>query len=181
MELSAKSDHAAALAEWTAIAAGHPGMACIETHLGFELLHTGDASSAIPHFEKAIALDPSSAEAHNDLGAALLADPMHAQSDRAEREFKRAIELNPKYAEAQTNLGNLYLDEGNAPQAEQLFRGATASDPRFIKAYLSLARTLAEQSQLAEADAVLTNALAIDPTSRPTQRLQKQIRSMMKQ
>ncbi|HEY2857126.1 MAG TPA: tetratricopeptide repeat protein [Terracidiphilus sp.] len=179
--LSAKGDHAAALAEWTTLAISHPNQPCIENNVGLELLHIGDPDNAIPHFEKAIALNPSSAEPHNYLGAALLADGMHAQHDRAEREFKRAIELNPKYADAQTNLGALCLDEGNPTQAEQLFRAAIVSDPQFIRAYVSLARTLAAQSQLTEADAILVKALAIDPNSREAQRLRKQIRSMMNQ
>ena len=180
MDLTVKADHAAALAEWTQLAAAHPNTACIENRLGLELLHAGEPANAIPHFENAIALDPKDAEPHNSLGAALLADAMHAQHDRAEREFKRAIELDPKYADAQMNLGNLYRDEGDAARAEQLFRAAMASDPRFIKAYVSLARTLAEQSRLPEADAVLTRALALDADNREALRLRKQIRMMMR-
>ena len=56
---------------------------------------------------KAIALDPSDADAHNNFGA-LLANTQRLK--RAEKEFRKALALDPKDADAQDNLLRLGSD-----------------------------------------------------------------------
>ena len=60
-------------------------------------------------FNRALELDPSSAEAFNNRGS------MYAnqgQYDLAIAEYNRALELNPRYAEAFNNRGAMYANKG---------------------------------------------------------------------
>jgi tetratricopeptide (TPR) repeat protein len=58
---------------------------------------------ALPHLERAIALDPEYAEAHNNLGGAY---SMLGDWDSATYEFRRAVEIWPEYPTARANLSN---------------------------------------------------------------------------
>jgi tetratricopeptide (TPR) repeat protein len=73
---------------------------------------------AIEKLQKTVALDPTFADAHYELGKAL------AQTGRPEeavRELKRSLELNPSLAEAHYQLGLVYKKLGDPTRsAEQL-------------------------------------------------------------
>jgi len=76
--------------------------------------------------EKAVALDPEFAEAHNDLGAQYMALDRLVEG---EREFRQAIALDPAFAVARANLAGFEYLRGNLVEAEKEARNALAFAP----------------------------------------------------
>jgi len=70
---------------------------------------SSQGSTAIPHYNRAIELNPASAKAYNNRGGAYLA---LGEQAKAVSDFNKALELNPEYASAYQNLANAYLDSG---------------------------------------------------------------------
>ena len=64
------------------------------------------ADTALDGYDRALALNPNLAEAHNSRGAVLLAAMRH---EEALASFDRAIELKPEYAEAHANRASVLL------------------------------------------------------------------------
>ncbi len=67
----------------------------------------GDYAGAIPLLQKAIAADPTNANAHNYLG---FSHRKLGNVDVALTHYGKALELNPKHRGANEYLGELYLD-----------------------------------------------------------------------
>ena len=62
---------------------------------------------AVKSYEKALAIKPDYAEAHNNLGIAF---KDLAQLDAAVKCYEQALAIKPDYAEAHNNLGNAFKD-----------------------------------------------------------------------
>jgi len=88
-------------------------------------LQRPDAASLV---ERAVALDPGFAEAHNDRGVILAANGSLADAISC---FERAVALNPGYVEARNNLGRGLRSLGRFDEAlvqfEQVLKGAPDS------------------------------------------------------
>jgi Tfp pilus assembly protein PilF len=67
----------------------------------------GDYSKAEPLFKRALAIDSSSPEIHNNLGVAFA---RQGKLDEAIVHFREALRLRPSYEQAQLNL-QIALDE----------------------------------------------------------------------
>lgn len=77
--------------------------------------------AAIKSFEKAISLDPISAEAHSLLGSA------QAQAGKyreAEENLRKAVKLDPNYSEGYYYLGIFLQQQGKQQEAEEAFQKA---------------------------------------------------------
>ena len=111
---------------------------------------------------KALALDPSLAEAHIALG-----DVLYHANDVAggEREFKRAIELNPNLAEAYYYYGYLLLREHRLDEAILQNRHALQLSPLEPYGAFYLGQALVYARRYEEAIAVFESALKVDPQS----------------
>jgi tetratricopeptide (TPR) repeat protein len=98
-----------------------------------------DASSlpeAIDAYRRALALDPSLADAHCNLGT--------AHYNRSERELARsayeaALLQDPAHREANFNLANLLEEAGRREAAVHHYKRTLAADPCFSDAHLNLA------------------------------------------
>ena len=100
----------------------------------------GDLDGALPLAARAVAQDPSSAAAHNLLGA------VHAsagRSDEAARVFAAALALDPADAAIYINLGRLALSSGNTALSVERFSEALTIDPRSTAARDGLAQAAA--------------------------------------
>ncbi|HUB78487.1 MAG TPA: tetratricopeptide repeat protein [Bryobacteraceae bacterium] len=73
---------------------------------GMSLAHAGRATEATAEFSEALRLDPSLAEAHNNLGVVLSQIP--GRGSEAIAHFREALRLRPDYEDARYNL-NLAL------------------------------------------------------------------------
>jgi tetratricopeptide (TPR) repeat protein len=107
-----------------------------------------------------VELNPDSAEAHTNLGAALNAQ---GRVNEAIACWRRALELNPNCAGAHNNLGNTFKDQGMLTEAMDCFRRALAIDPNLASAQLGLGRVYEQLGDLAEAESAFREALRLQP------------------
>ncbi len=81
-----------------------------------KLVEAGDFAGAIPLLQKAIATDPTNADAHNYLG---FSHRKLGNVDVALTHYGKALELNPKHRGANEYLGELYPDLGQLDKAKE--------------------------------------------------------------
>jgi tetratricopeptide (TPR) repeat protein len=94
-------------------------------HLGNALQRAARRDEAADCFEQALRLDPSSSEAHNNLGGLLASrDP-----DRAAGLLRSALRLDARNAEAHSNLANILARQGRLAEALKLYEQALRIDP----------------------------------------------------
>ena len=110
------------------------------------LLGTGkqpDIERAVPHLQKAIAVDPSFTEAELKLGAAYMD---LGQWGKAEETLKHVIEMNAKAANAFFALGEVYLRQKKYEQAEKALSDGLAVEPGSAHGHFALARVYWEKA-----------------------------------
>ena len=81
---------------------------------GFEAQQRGDRDTALSYYQKAVALDPTYATPHNDLGV------LYEEAGRleeAERSYLQALSLDPSYIDPHANLAMLYERLGQQEKA----------------------------------------------------------------
>jgi Flp pilus assembly protein TadD len=141
-----------------------PAGAVKEFQRSEKAVRSGDFRSAAHHLQKALQIDPSFVQAHNNLGASYI----HLnQYESAVTEFRKAIELNTKMEEPYRNLGlGLFLLR-RYPEAELAARQAVQLNPQRTAARYTLGRILAaEGSYSAEAEQLLRQSVADFPDAR---------------
>ncbi|HKY30000.1 MAG TPA: tetratricopeptide repeat protein [Pyrinomonadaceae bacterium] len=117
---------------------------------GRERFDSGFVNDAIEAYEKAIKLEPNSAEVHLSLGHAYIKLKEH---QKALKSFKRATDLNPDMAEAFYGLGLTNFNLRRHKDAAKAFKQATVVNPNLAKAHYGLA--LAYQ-EIGEENGVIT-------------------------
>lgn len=115
---------------------------------------------AAEYFRAAIKLRDDFAEAHNNLGNALVT---MGQVQQAVVSYKRALELHPNYAEAHNNLGNVLRQLGELDQAQHCFEKALENKAAYPEALNNLGLVLRARNQPAEAMRSFRRALALRP------------------
>jgi hypothetical protein len=121
-------------------------------NLANTLAALGQPDEAVAHYERALALRPDYAEAHNNLGTVLMAQGQVAQA--AER-HQRAIALKPGLATAHLNLGIALSAQGKRDEAVDCYRQALAHDPNHAEAHNNLGGALLAHGALSEAVGLL--------------------------
>ncbi len=111
-------------------------------------------------FEKALALDPDLAAAHNERGEQFATA---GQMDRAEGEFRAALRSEPDLPAAQSNLGHLLAARGDLAQAAWYFSRAVRRSPNDADTHLNYAVTLRGLNRQDEALRECNAALRIRP------------------
>ncbi len=112
------------------------------------------------HAEKAVALAPDLALAHNGLGNVF---NYESNWSGAEAQFRRAAQLAPGLAGAKTNLANMTATLGRPKEAVALLQQALKLDPLRSNVYLNLASYLMPLGRLDEAETAVRNAIALLP------------------
>ena len=135
----------------------HPGALHL---LGLIECQQGRDAIGAEWIARAIALNPSSAEYHNNHGLALARS---GRSDEAIAAHRRAIQLQPAFAEAHSNLGNALAARGLLEEAIAEYRRAIQSKPDYAQGQNNLGIALATQGSLDEAVAAYERALALEP------------------
>src|ERR1039458_6387820 len=97
--------------------------------------------------ERVFKVKPDFAEAHNDLGNALV---QLGKLDAAVTSYGRALALRPDFAEAHNNLGWALLKQGRLEEAEATCRRAIAITPNYAKAHISLGKILWASNRIKE-------------------------------
>ena len=106
---------------------------------GIALLHQNKTAQARERFERALALDPASADAHYMLGWLREQDKDLAA---AETEYVAALALAPSRAEIHDRLGFVRGEQGRTDEALAGFRKAVQLDPKLFDARYHLGATL---------------------------------------
>ena len=111
--------------------------------------------------EKAVALDPASAQTHTALAAVRL--DYDWDRDGAMREIKRALELNPGSAWAKHWYAHALEAQGRYEEATAQFRAALALDPLSVPLYWDLGTELMAAGKLDETLQLLKKASELFP------------------
>ncbi|HEV3395632.1 MAG TPA: tetratricopeptide repeat protein [Xanthobacteraceae bacterium] len=126
---------------------------------------TGRNEAAVDLIGKAIALNDSSPELHNNIAAAWRA---LGRLDAAAAHSARAVALKPDNAAAHMSLANALRELGKLSEAAAGYRRVLALDPNSAEASNNLGSTLKAQGKLDEAVACYRRALAISPGAAET-------------
>jgi TolB-like protein/Flp pilus assembly protein TadD len=117
---------------------------------------------AHPMIEKALALDPESAEAFAALG---LARMQIAQRDSSESALRQAIRLNEDYIPAHLWLANLLGEQGRIPEQGLVLQQAMAKDPLNELLAVNYSGNLYSQGDYDGARDLLSGLIMIKPDS----------------
>ena len=105
---------------WSAAVAALPeGTSRMHGQLALALSNARRGAESIPHFERALALGPESADLHNNLGLELR---RIGRMDEAARHFQRALELWPGNPLIHFNLGTALMALGRRDEALEQYR-----------------------------------------------------------
>jgi protein O-mannosyl-transferase len=118
--------------------------ATAHNNLGFVLAQKGQMSEAVPHFQKALEIDPDYTEAYNNLGDVYY---FNQQMDEALACYQKAAQLAPDDAGIQNNLGLALVQKGRLDEAIGHFQKAVSLDPDNADAQHDLSIALAQKAQ----------------------------------
>lgn len=135
-----------------------PDRAANEYRRALKAKYKGDTEAAIPHFQKAISIDPEFLAALNDLGTIYL---QSGNLNLAIDHFRRAIAVDPHAAMPCSNLAIAYLRQRQYGDAERVARRAVDLDRSGPEGPLVLGASLVLEGRFtAEAERMLTKASA---------------------
>jgi tetratricopeptide (TPR) repeat protein len=120
----------------------------------------GQVDEAIALNLKAIAADPSAAQAHVNLIALY---GRLGRTDAAERHYRSALQLESHVAQAHYNYGVLQASAERHAEAADAFRRTLEIDPFHASAHNNLAALLARQGEREDAAGHFRQALSSDP------------------
>jgi protein O-GlcNAc transferase len=129
-------------------------------HVGLMRGQAGDFAGAIEAFRHALNMQPDFAEAHYNLGLALLANSGSTPSWKdALAEFQAAARKHPDYFEALRMAGVAALEAGDAKEAIRDLKAAIHLKSDSAEAHFNLARALAAEGDASGAAAEYALAL----------------------
>ncbi len=136
--------------------------ASLYVRLGVGYMREGQFEQALSRLNRALELNPNSAEAYDALG--VLHERL-AQHDEAEASFRKAIRLRPDFSGARSNFGSFLCRRGRVEEAEEQFEAAVAN-PLYEKpeiAYANAGLCLYQEGDLDKAEDYLRRALQANP------------------
>ncbi len=108
--------------------------------------------------EQALAIDPASAEAWNELGGVEMAE---GNPKAAIERYRKALDIKSDLPYALLNLAQAYAELGDHSSAEKFFARALEADPESAEAANGLGLALANQNRLDEAKRAFERAIEI--------------------
>lgn len=133
-------------AEIQELVAGAPAV----VQSGNDAFKSGDAAAAEKAYRQAIAEDPSSVTARENLAVVLARD---GRLDEAIQTLQDAIALEPKRVSLHFTLGSLYTRQGKGDAAIAALQEAVALDPAHAGAHFNLGNALLRAGRADEAQA----------------------------
>ena len=144
--------------------ARHPRSSFLQLLLGSALARLGQQDAAIACFEKAVAIRPDNADAHNNLGILLAT---LGRDEEAMAAFGRVIALRPDHADTHSNLGIVLGRRGRMEEAISALRTAVRLSPDHAVAWFNLGNLLKDAARNEEAIAAYRHAIARQPAYIP--------------
>lgn len=120
----------------------------------------GRPDAAVEFIGKAIAIDPTDAAAHSNLGEYYR---RLGKTDAAISSLRRAIELQPEHSNSWNNLGNTLKDQGKLDDALAAYNKAAQLQPDFAIAHNNIGVVLRLKGNLDESLAAFDGAIALEP------------------
>ena len=127
--------------------------------LGLEAQRQQQFADAEAHYRRAIAIDPDSVEAHNNLGIVLKAQ---GRLDDATRHYREALRIRPEHAPAHYNLA-VVLERDSAEAAIDHYEEAVRINSDYGKAQMRLGMLLIRLGRQDAALPVLREAVRLNP------------------
>jgi predicted O-linked N-acetylglucosamine transferase (SPINDLY family) len=128
--------------------------------LGAAFKQLGRSAEALAPMQKAAALAPEDANAHNNLGAVL---QDLGRLDEAAASLELALQIDPGNAQAHSNLGVTLQALGRLDEAEASLLRALKIQPDLADTHNNLGNTLKALGRLNEAEASYRRALQLNP------------------
>lgn len=133
---------------------------------GVRLLQQGQYEGAMQHFQKAVATDPSNADAYYNMAATTHRMGI-AQNDQnaltqAETLYNQCLDLDENHADCYRALAVLLVETGRSDKAFNLMRNWASRNPNSADARIELARLSEEFGDTESATTHLSEALQID-------------------
>ena len=129
--------------------------------LGFALFQQGKSREAVVALERAIAIDPKHAKAHNNLALAAIDS---GELELAEAHYRESLAIKEQPA-IYNDLGFVLEREGLPDEAAEMYRKAIKLDPGSASAQYNLGSSLARSGKYAEAESHLRIALKKNPNT----------------
>ncbi len=126
----------------------------------FKAHHADDLAAAKTLYQKFLELDPTHAEAHNNLGVIFYKLNDFAA---AQLQYTTAINLQPDYLQAHLNLAMLWLRQGETTKALQQFQQILQLDPQSTVAHYQLGNLYLAQGEIDPAVSHYNTVLKIQP------------------
>ena len=149
---------------WTHTLAVTRGNWEAENNLGMALFRQGRMDEAIPHFQAALAIDPSVAVSNMNVG---ICEQTRGNAPLAIEQYKKTIRLTRDpllKAKAYNNLGYAYKDLGDYADAQASLQAAVTVNPEYVGAWLSLGIVAQKSGDLKLAIQSYSRALKIEPS-----------------
>ena len=124
------------------------------------LTEMGEYERALEQFEKALALEPDSAEAHFLLGELAAKQQKYTE---AEFRFRQAIELDPKYPGAHTKLARILLRRDTTDAAVTHLLAELDNCAGDAELLSELGELLIEAGQLSQANIAFKRLVSLQP------------------
>ena len=121
---------------------------------------TGQLDLAVKKFEQALALKPSYAEAHYNLG---VTHRGLGQIEEAIKSYKNALSIKNTFPDAHYNLGNIFLSLKQFDSAIKHFESAIIFNPKHAQAFNNLGLVYKQLGEDLEAGINFDKALVIKP------------------
>jgi len=141
-----------------ALLAMHPKAGMLWKILGVALMRQG--KDAVAALRKTVELMPHDAEAHGNLGAALVDRSQWAD---ALVSLRQALAIQPRNVEALLDTANALRALGRAPEALPFYQRALEQNPRHVEAWNNLGNVFLESGRYAEAERCYRSALQWTP------------------
>ena len=125
-------------------------------------IHTGlkQYGAAINNYKQALKIKPNYAEAHYNMGAALMGkgDP-----DAAIISYKKALKIKPDYAESHNNIGAVLMGKGDPDAAIVSYKKALIIKPDYTESHNNMGNALMDKGDPDAAIVSYKKALKIKP------------------
>ena len=126
----------------------------------WNLAEKGAFDASIVEWNKALAISPDDAKAHNNLGRALAGK---GDYEGAIGHWQKALDINPAYWEAHNNLGVALVGKGRLNEAIEHFRKILEANPGYPQVHANLGRALALKGKSDEAIGEWRKAIELNP------------------